>query len=109
MTTPDAPARPGGDLPAYPSARQHPERRPEPAAVEHKAPVAAFTGLLLLALLGGWLVTAPFLLGDQPRGARWTAATRTDVITGAVLAGAALAGLLGYLAAAVSWLSRYRR
>jgi hypothetical protein len=26
-----------------------------------------------------------------------------------VLAGAALAGLLGYLAAAVSWLSRYRR
>ncbi len=82
---------------------------PHPIARALRTPVAALLGLVLLALLGGWLIAAPFALGDQPRGAAWTAATRTDVATGAALAGVALLGLLGYLAAAVAWLARYGR
>jgi hypothetical protein len=82
---------------------------PNPIARALRTPVAALLGVVLLALLGGWLVAAPFALGDQPRGAAWTAATRTDVATGAALAGVALLGLLGYLAAAISWLARYGR
>jgi hypothetical protein len=82
---------------------------PNPIARALRTPVAALLGIVLLALLGGWLVAAPFALGDQPRGAAWTAATRTDVATGAALAGVALLGLLGYLAAAISWLARYGR
>jgi hypothetical protein len=74
-----------------------------------KAPVTALTGLFLVALLGGWLIAAPFVLGDQGRGAAWTAATRTDVATGAAIAGIAILGLFGYLAAAISWLARYGR
>jgi hypothetical protein len=101
-------------LPAQRSDRIEPGRAelaqlPLPAAARHRAPIAALTGLLLLALLGGWLVAAPFVLGDQTRGGHWTAATRTDVATGAAVAGAAVLGLLGYLAAAVSWLARYGR
>ena len=101
-------------VPAQRSDRVEPSRAelpqlPAPAAVRPKAPVAALTGLCLVALLGGWLVAAPFVLGDQARGAVWTAATRTDVATGAAVAGIAVLGLLGYLAAAVSWLSRYGR
>lgn len=82
---------------------------PAPVSVRYRAPAAALTGLTLLALLGGWLVAAPFLVGGQPRGGAWTDATRVDVATGAVLAGAALAGLFGYFAAAVCWLARYGR
>jgi uncharacterized membrane protein len=82
---------------------------PSPIARALRAPVAALLGLALLALLGGWLIAAPFVLGDQLRGTAWTAATRTDVATGAALAGVALLGLLGYLAAAVAWLARYGR
>lgn len=74
-----------------------------------KAPIAALTGLVLLALLGGWLAAAPFALGEQRRGAAWDAATCTDVASGGVLASVALAGLLAYLAAALSWLARYGR
>ncbi len=100
-------------LPAQRSDRVEPGRAELPAIppppARPKAPVAALTGLVLLALLGGWLIAAPFVLGDQGRGAAWTAATRTDVVSGAAVAGCALAGLLGYLAAAVSWLSRYGR
>ena len=84
-------------------------RQPPPADSSPRTPVAALVGLVLLGLLGGWLVAAPFALGDQPRGAAWTAATRTDVATGAALAGTAVLGLLGYLAAAVAWLARYGR
>ncbi|HEU5354973.1 MAG TPA: hypothetical protein VFU65_10950 [Actinocrinis sp.] len=79
------------------------------AAPRPKAPVAALTGLFLVALLGGWLIAAPFVLGDQARGALWTAATRTDVATGAAIAGIAILGLFGYLAAAITWLARYGR
>jgi hypothetical protein len=82
---------------------------PHPGPSAPRAPAAALVGLILLACLGGWLVTAPFVLGDQPRGAEWTAATWTDIATGAALAGAALLGLLGYLAATIAWLARYGR
>jgi hypothetical protein len=101
-------------VPSQRSDRVEPNRadfpqRPAPVVARPKAPVAALTGLVLVALLGGWLVAAPFVLGDQPRGAVWSAATRTDVATGAAIAGVAVLGLLGYLAAAVSWLARYGR
>ncbi|HET9170823.1 MAG TPA: hypothetical protein VFN97_15405 [Actinospica sp.] len=82
-------------------------RRPKP-------PVAALLGLGLLALGGAWLMAAPFLLGyrgagDQPRGAAWTDATRVDVSLGAAILAVAVAALLGYLAAAITWLARYRQ
>lgn len=80
-----------------------------PVAPRPKAPVTALTGLFLIALLGGWLIAAPFVLGDQARGAVWTAATRTDVVTGAAVAGIAILGLFSYLAAAITWLARYGR
>ncbi|HEY3872425.1 MAG TPA: hypothetical protein VGM10_28965 [Actinocrinis sp.] len=73
------------------------------------APIAALAGLVLLVLLGGWLAAAPFALGEQRPGAAWDAATCTDVATGGALAAVALAGLLAYLAAALSWLARYGR
>jgi hypothetical protein len=111
------PADPAAGTPAAPVQPSVPVRVTAPTSapvsasasppVRHRAPAAALTGLVLLALLGAWLVAAPFLTGDQARGAGWTAATLADVATGAVLAGAALAGLFGYLAAAVSWLARY--
>lgn len=90
---------------AYPAAAA--ARRPA-------APAAALAGLVLLALAGAWLVAAPFLLGyrgigDQRRGAAWTAATRVDVSTGAAITAVAVAALLGYLASAVTWLARYRQ
>ena len=77
-------------------------------------PVAALLGLGLLALGGGWLIAAPFLRGfhgpgDQRRGAAWTDATRVDVSLGAAILAVAVAALLGYLAAAITWLARYRR
>ena len=100
-------------LPAQRSGRVEPGRADlpsiAPAAPRPRAPVAAITGLLLVALLGGWLIAAPFVLGDQARGGNWTAATRTDVATGAAVAAVAVLGLLGYLAAAISWLARYGR
>jgi hypothetical protein len=80
-----------------------------PAAPRPRAPVTALIGLFLIALLGGWLIAAPFVLGDQARGAAWTAATRTDVVTGAAVAGIAILGLFTYLAAAITWLARYGR
>jgi hypothetical protein len=102
-------------VPAQRSDRVEPSRAELPPVLlpqpvpRPKAPVAALTGLLLVALLGGWLIAAPFVLGDQARGAAWTAATRTDVATGCAVAGLAVLGLLGYLAAAVAWLARYGR
>ena len=82
---------------------------PPPVNPAPRTPVAALVGLFLLGVLGGWLVAEPFTVGDQPRGAAWTAATRTDVVSGAALASVAVLGLLGYLAAAVAWLARYGR
>ena len=85
-----------------------------PARRGYPAPVAALLGLTLLALAGAWLVAAPFVLGyhgvgDQRRGAAWTASTRVDVSAGAAVAAVAVAALLGYLASAVTWLARYRQ
>jgi len=76
--------------------------------------VAALLGLGLLTLAGAWLIAAPFLLGyhglgDQRRGAAWTDATRVDVSLGAAILAVSVAALLGYLAAAVTWLARYRQ
>ena len=77
-------------------------------------PVAALLGLGLLALAGAWLMAAPFVLGyhsfgDQRRGAQWTPATRVDVSLGAAILAVSVAALLGYLAASITWLARYRQ
>ena len=85
------------------------EDRDRAAAERPKPPVAALTGLVLLAGIGGWLVAAPFVLGDQARAAAWTTPTRIDVATGAILTVLALTGLLGYLGAAITWSARYGR
>ncbi len=52
----------------------------------------------LLALAGVWLLIAPVLVGYQPQGAPWLAATRNDVTVGAVLLGASILGLFGQVA-----------
>ena len=51
---------------------------------------------------GIWLVAAPFALGYQLAGAGWTGATKTDVITGGLLAVAGFAGLFGVTIGRVS-------
>jgi hypothetical protein len=76
----------------------------EPA--RQPAPRVALLGIALVGLLGCWLAAAPFVTGDQPRGARWTGATRNDVALGTALAVVSLLTLFGYVAAAVSWLAR---
>lgn len=100
-------------VPAQRSERIEPSRAElpmiPPPVSRPKAPVAALTGLTLVALLGGWLIAAPFIVGDQARGGAWTASTRVDVTTGTAVAGLAVLGLLCYLAAAISWLARYGR
>jgi hypothetical protein len=100
-------------VPAQRSERIEPSRAelpPIPLPVSRpRAPVAALTSLTFVALLGGWLIAAPFVLGDQARGGAWTASTRVDVATGTAVAGLALVGLFGYLAAAIAWLARYGR
>jgi hypothetical protein len=89
---------------------------PTPTATRSRAtsPVAALLGLGLLVPAGAWLMAAPFLLGyhgsgDQRRGAAWTPATRVDVSLGAAILAVSVAALLGYLAAAITWLARYRQ
>ena len=58
-------------------------------------------GVLAVFAAGIWLVAAPFALGYQPAGAGWTGATKTDVITGGLLAVAGFAGLFGVAAGRV--------
>jgi hypothetical protein len=70
-------------------------------------PRAAVAGLLLTLLLGCWLVIAPFAVSGQPRGGRWTPATRDDVTVGATVVGISLLSLLAYLAAALHWLAHH--
>jgi hypothetical protein len=100
-----------GAVPAQRSGRVEPGRAElpciPPPSTRPEAPVAALVGLLFVALLGGWLLAAPFVLGDQVRGGRWSAETYSDVATGAALLAVAVLGLLGYLAAAVCWLARH--
>jgi hypothetical protein len=52
-------------------------------------------GVVAVFAAGIWLVAAPFALGYQLAGAGWTGATKTDVITGGLLAVAGFAGLFG--------------
>ncbi len=60
------------------------------------------SGVLAFIFLAGlWLVVAPFALRFQHAHAGWTGATRADVITGAILALAAFAGMFGILAGRV--------
>ena len=59
-------------------------------------------GVTLVFAAGLWLVAAPFALGYQRAGAGWTGATRTDVITGGLLAVAGFAGTLCVIAGRVS-------
>lgn len=53
--------------------------------------------LVFIFLAGVWLVVAPFALRFQHAHAGWTGGTRADVITGVMLAVAALAGMFGVL------------
>ena len=55
-------------------------------------------GVVAVFAAGVWLVAAPFALAYQPAGAGWTGATKTDVITGGLLAVAGFAGLFGVAA-----------
>ncbi|MDA0638350.1 hypothetical protein OUY22_33510 [Nonomuraea sp. MCN248] len=59
------------------------------------------TALALLFVTGLWLVAAPFVVGYQPRGAEFTAATVNDLWVGGALAGGSFLGLAGYAAAAL--------
>jgi hypothetical protein len=58
-------------------------------------------GVLGVFAAGIWLVAAPFAVGYQHAGAEWTGATRTDVITGSLLAVAGLAGIFAVIAGRV--------
>ena len=104
MTTSTDPHCPTQPIPVVTAALA---RRPSP-------PVSALLGLGALGIGGGWLMAAPFVLGyhglgDQQRGAAWTASTRVDVSLGAAILAVSVAALLGYLAATVTWLARYRQ
>jgi hypothetical protein len=59
-------------------------------------------GVVMVFAVGLWLVAAPFALGYQHAGTGWTGATRTDVITGGVLAAAGFAGGFAVVAGRVS-------
>ena len=61
----------------------------------------ALGGLLAMVVAGAWLVAAPFVVRFQPAGAPWTGATRMDVVIGAVVAAAGLAGFFAALAGRV--------
>jgi len=66
-------------------------------------------GVLAVFAGGVWLVAAPFATGFQAAGAGWTGATRTDVITGGVLAAAGFAGIFAVIAGQVGELYRDAR
>jgi hypothetical protein len=55
-------------------------------------------GVVAVFAAGGWLVAAPFAVGYQHPGAGWTGATKTDVITGGLLAVAGFTGIFGVIA-----------
>ncbi|MGH3322317.1 MAG: hypothetical protein ACRDN9_19525 [Streptosporangiaceae bacterium] len=54
----------------------------------------AHGGIAALFLAGVWAVAAPFVMPFQPRGAQWVLATRSDVLTGGVMVGLAILGVL---------------
>ena len=109
MSTTTAPHAPTEPIPVITAAAAT-----SAAARRPGTPATALLGLGVLALAGAWLIAAPFLLGyhgagDQRRGAAWADSTRVDVSLGAAILAVSVAALLGYLAAAVTWLARYRR
>jgi hypothetical protein len=58
-------------------------------------------GVAAVFAAGVWLVAAPFAMGYQLAGAGWTGTTKTDVITGGLLAAGGFAGLFGVAAGRV--------
>jgi hypothetical protein len=66
-------------------------------------------GVLAVFAAGVWLVAAPFALGYQAAGVGWTGATKTDVITGGVLAAAGFVGIFAVIAGRVGELYRDAR
>jgi hypothetical protein len=58
-------------------------------------------GVLAVFAAGGWLIAAPFAFGYQAPGIGWTGATKTDVITGGVLAAAGFIGIFAVIAGQV--------
>ena len=65
-------------------------------------------GVLAVFAAGVWLIAAPFALGYQPPRVGWAGATKTDVITGGVLAAAGFIGLVAVIAGQVGELYRVR-
>ena len=65
-------------------------------------------GVLAVFAAGVWLVTAPFALGYQADGVSWTGATKTDVVTGCVLAAAGFVGIFAVIAGQVGELYHAR-
>jgi hypothetical protein len=63
-------------------------------------------GVLTVFAAGVWLVAAPFAVGYQAPGVGWTGATKTDVITGGVLAAAGFIGIFAVIAGQVGELYR---
>jgi hypothetical protein len=59
-------------------------------------------GVVAVFAAGIWLVAAPFAVGWQLPGVGWTGATKTDVITGGLLAVAGFAGLFGVTAGRIA-------
>jgi hypothetical protein len=66
-------------------------------------------GVLAVFAAGVWLVAAPFALRLQAAGLGWTGATKTDVITGGVLAAAGFVGIFALIAGQVVELYRDAR
>lgn len=58
-------------------------------------------GLAIVFAAGVWLCAAPWVTGQQPRGAPWTAATGNDVWLGAALTATGFAGFFIALAGGV--------
>jgi SPW repeat len=58
-------------------------------------------GVVAVFAAGIWLIAAPFVLGYQHQGAVVTGTTRTDMITGGVLAVAGFVGLFAVVAGRV--------
>ena len=58
-------------------------------------------GVIAVFAAGIWLAAAPFALGYQAAGVGWTGATKTDVITGGVLALSGFVGLFAVVAGRV--------
>lgn len=58
--------------------------------------VVGAAGALLGALVGVWLMVAPFAMAYQPEGAGWSDATLTDFWTGVALILVSVVGVASY-------------